>query len=106
MENADHACIFTHGTVEELLSLKGMTMTNPIATGFEFELLPDGTVRIRFHDNGGKSLNTQVITGKAFQRIPLAAFVTTTAMDQGAEVAKKLVCIMRAAEEAEDRSDE
>jgi hypothetical protein len=81
-------------------------MRHKLAIGFRFKLLPDGTVRIEFHDDGGKALNTQIITGEAFQRVPLAAFVTTTAMASGAEVAKKLVRIMRAAEEAEDGRDE
>ena len=77
-------------------------MSYKLATGFQFQPRPDGTVRIKFHDDDGKTINTQIVTGEAFLRVPLAAFVTTTAMDRGPEVVTQLVRIMRAAEEAED----
>ena len=81
-------------------------MTKPIVTDFEFDLQRDGTVLVEFCDDDGITLNSQVITHDAFKRIPLAAFFVLTAMDLGPEVAKKLLPIMRAAEEAEDGSDE
>jgi hypothetical protein len=79
-------------------------MPRRIAAGFEFQPQPDGTVRVNFHDNDGTIINTQIVTGDAFLRVPLAAFVTTTAMDHAPEVVAQLVRIMRAAEEAEDGS--
>ena len=42
----------------------------PIATGFSFEPLPDG-VRIEFHDDGGETISSQVISGDAFRRLPV-----------------------------------
>ena len=81
-------------------------MPHRVATGFDFEPLPDGNIRIEFQDDDGKSFNTQFMTRDAFIRIPLVAFITLMAMGQGKEVAEKLVGIMRTAEEAEDRSHE
>jgi hypothetical protein len=63
-----------------------MTVPYRIATGLEFQPLADGNVRIEFHDDGAQSV--------------------LAAIDQGAEVAEKLVGIIRAAEEAEDGSHE
>jgi len=74
-------------------------MDKLLATGFEFEPQADGTVAIEFYDDNGNIISTQAITGNAFLAVPLAAFVTTAAMKLGPEVAKKLVHILRAAEE-------
>ena len=81
-------------------------MSNPIATGFEFQLLPDGTVCIDFHDDDGQTINAQVVSGEVFARIPLAAFVALTATDWSAEVAEKLHRVMRAVAEVEDGSEQ
>jgi hypothetical protein len=82
-----------------------MDMSDSIATSFEFEPQPDGSVVIEFFDDDGNTINFQVMSRNAFQKIPLAAFVTTTTMELGPEVAKKLILMLRAAEEAEDESD-
>ena len=83
-----------------------MTMPYRIATGFEFQPLPDGNVRIEFCGDGGQIINIQVVADDVFARIPLAAFSTLAATDQGAEVAETLIRIVRAAEEAGDGSRE
>ena len=77
-----------------------------IASGFEFAPLPDGTVRIEFCDDNGSICNSQVVTADAFQKIPLAAFVTTTAMGVAPEVARRLLRAMLAVEDIEDERDE
>ena len=74
-------------------------MNNPVATGFEFEPQADGTVTIEFYDDDRNIISIQAIAGDAFLAVPMAAFVTTAAMKLGPEVAKKLIHILRAAEE-------
>ena len=54
---------------------RGMTMCKPLATGFDFEPLPDGNVLIEFFGDDGKTFNTQVITGEAFSHMPMAAYI-------------------------------
>ncbi len=77
-------------------------MSDSIASGFQFQPLPDGTVRIEFFDDRKNLVNAQVVTHHAFIMIPLTAFVATTAMDMTEEFSKKLAHIMRAVEEVED----
>ena len=77
-------------------------MCDSIATGFEFEPQPNGTVIIEFHDDHGKPINSQILTRNAFLMIPLTAFVASTAMDLTDELGKKLGHILRALEEVED----
>ena len=43
--------------------IKGMR----IATGFDFEPLPDGNVLIEFFGGDGKTFNVQVITANVFK---------------------------------------
>lgn len=78
-------------------------MCDSIASGFEFQPQPDGTVRIEFFDDDGKTINSQTVTRGAFVRIPFVAFVAATAMELGPDAAKKPIDILRAMEEqAED----
>lgn len=81
-------------------------MNEPIATGIEFQPQPDGTVIIEFCDDDGNTLSTQVMSDSLFIQIPLVAFVTLTGMELGPEVAKKLVRLMRAAEEEVEDGNE
>ena len=52
----------------------------PIATGFSFGPLPDGNVLIEFHD-GGEIINSQIISGDAFRRIPMVVHLTQAVVD-------------------------
>ena len=75
-------------------------MHSKTAASFDFTPRPDGNVRIEFYDDGGTTIGSQVITAMAFASVPLVAFITLTAMKQGAEVAKKLIRILREVDEA------
>jgi hypothetical protein len=77
-------------------------MSDSIASGFEFQLQLDGTIIMEFHDDEGKIINTQFVTGEAFKRVPLVAFIAAMATEAGPEVAKKLIRTLRALEEVED----
>ncbi|NLY01165.1 MAG: hypothetical protein GXY83_34165 [Rhodopirellula sp.] len=83
-------------------------MSNQVATGFDFQPLPNGNVLIEFCDDQGTTVNTQIITAQALVRLPLVAFITLTAINLGAEAAAKLLPVMDAAEEleAEDGSNQ
>ena len=62
-------------------------MNDSIASGFEFQPQADGTVIIEFFDDDGNT-STPRSSPAAF-RISLVAFVTTTTMELGAEVAQE-----------------
>jgi hypothetical protein len=62
-----------------------------IATGFDFEPLPDGTVLIEFFGGDGKTFNKQVVTAEALRSIPLVAILTDIAIKQGPDVAKAIM---------------
>jgi hypothetical protein len=81
-----------------------MTSTIQIASGFEFTPMPDGTVLMEFCDDNGRTINRQVITTQSLVRLPLVAYITLTAMRQGADAAEKLVRVLRAVEELEDNA--
>ena len=66
-------------------------MSNQIATGFDFEPLPDGNVLIEFHDDQGTTINSQIITGDAFASVPMTAIITLVALRQGADAAKAII---------------
>jgi hypothetical protein len=53
---------------------------NPTATGFSFEPLPDGNVRIEFHADDGEVINEQVITGDAFGHLATVVHLTQVAV--------------------------
>jgi hypothetical protein len=81
---------------------KGEIMCDSIASGFEFQPQPDGTMKIEFFDDDGKPLSSQVMTRECLLRIMLGAFVTTTVMGLGPEVARTLMRVMDAVEDIED----
>lgn len=43
----------------------------PIATSFYFQPLGDGNVLIVLQDDDGRIVNSQILTGDAFRRIPV-----------------------------------
>jgi hypothetical protein len=63
----------------------------PIATGFNFEPLPDGTVRIEFLGDDGTTLNRQVVSGEVVRRLPLVAALTDAALKHGPGVAREIM---------------
>jgi hypothetical protein len=63
----------------------------PIATGFDFEPLPDGNVLVEFFGDDGKTFNKQVVTGEVVRSIPLVAILTDIALKRGPDVAKEIM---------------
>jgi hypothetical protein len=76
-----------------LMKGKEVEMENPtsIATGFDFEPLPDGNVLIEFFGDDGRTFNKQVVTADVLGRIPLVAILTDIAIKQGPDVAKEIM---------------
>ena len=58
-----------------------------MATGFDFEPLPDGTVRIEFFGDDGKTFNTQVVTADVLRNLALTGVLTDVALRKGPQVA-------------------
>jgi hypothetical protein len=58
------------------------------ATGFEFGPLSNGNVLIEFFNDGGKAINTQVITRECLARIPVVAHAFFLAVEEGKEAAQ------------------
>jgi len=62
-----------------------------IATGFDFQPLPDGNILIEFYGDDGKTSNTQIVTPKVIHSMPLVAVLTKIALEKGPEVAKEIL---------------
>jgi hypothetical protein len=62
-----------------------------IATGFDFEPLPDGNVLIEFYGDDGVTFNKQVVTPVVVRNIPLVAVLTDIALQKGPDVAKEIM---------------
>lgn len=59
-------------------------MTARIATGFACQPLPDGTVLIEFHDDGGEAINSQIVSSDAFRHLAFLVELTLAVVDVGA----------------------
>jgi hypothetical protein len=66
-------------------------MNEQIATGFNFEPLPDGNVLVEFFGDDGKTFNTQVVTPGVIKNMPLVALLTEIALTKGPEVAREIM---------------
>ena len=66
-------------------------MINRVATAFEFQPLVNGDVLVEFFGGDGKTLSTQIVAGKAFNHLPILAYVAQVAIGQGAEAATKMM---------------
>ena len=67
-----------------------------VATGFDFEPLPDGTVRVEFFGDDGRALNKQVVTPDVMRSMGLVSALTDVAMKKGPEVAKAVMSTLSA----------
>lgn len=59
-------------------------MTNKVATGFACQPLPDGNVLIEFHDDGGATTSSQIVSADLLMHLPMVVRLTLAVMDQGA----------------------
>lgn len=64
-----------------------------IATGFDFEPQPDGTVLIEFFDNGA-TFNRQVVTQAVFANMPVVSVLTSIALMKGPTTAQRIMDIL------------
>lgn len=62
-----------------------------IATGFDCEPLPDGTVLIEFFSDDGKTFNKQVVTQEVIRKMPLVALLTTALIERGPSAVERLM---------------
>jgi hypothetical protein len=62
-----------------------------IATGFDFQPLPDGTVLIEFFGDDGTTLTEQIVTAEVIRQMPLVAALTDVALSKGPEVAREIM---------------
>ena len=70
-------------------------MPEQVATGVDFQPLPDGYILVEFQADDGQTLNEQVITDDVLKSIPVLAFLTEIAMREGAEAAMKVMRMLR-----------
>ena len=56
-----------------------------VATGYDFEPLPDGNVLIDFFGEDGQTFNKQVVTPDVIRSMSLVGALTDVAMKQGPE---------------------
>jgi hypothetical protein len=66
-----------------------------VATGFDFEPLPDGNVLIDFFGNDGQTFNKQVVTANVIRNMALVSVLTDMAMKKGPEVAKAVMSMLK-----------
>jgi hypothetical protein len=62
-----------------------------IATGFNFQPLPDGNVLIEFFGEDGNTLGHQIVIPEGINSMPLVAVLTQVALAKGPEVAKEIM---------------
>lgn len=62
-----------------------------IATGFDFQPLPDGNVLIEFFADDGKTFNSQIVTPSVIDSMPLVAALLKVALSKGPDVAREIV---------------
>lgn len=72
---------------EEATGGTGVLPMGNIATGFDFEPLPNGDVLIEFFGDDGVTFNSQVITRDCLARIPIVVHAFFLAVDKGTEEA-------------------
>lgn len=65
-----------------------------VATGFNFDPLPDATVLIELFGDGGKTVNKQKITLDVMCGLGLVSAKTDVALKKGPEVAKVVMSIL------------
>ena len=62
-----------------------------IATGFDFQPLPNGNILIEFYSDDGKTINKQVVTAEVVRRIPVVAVLTDIAMKHGPQAVEEII---------------
>jgi hypothetical protein len=70
--------------------------TTKLATGFDFEPLPDGNVLIEFFGDDGHTFNKQIVTAKVMRSMAVISVATDVIMKQGIESGKELMTRMLA----------
>lgn len=70
-----------------------------IATGFDFEPLPNDDVLIQFFSDDGKTVNTQIMTRECLARIPVVVHAFFLAVEKGSDEALDFLKSMTAEEE-------
>lgn len=70
-----------------------------IATGFDFEPLPNSDVLIQFFSEDGKTVNTQIMTRECLARLPVVVHAFFLAVDKGNDEAFDFLKSMTAEEE-------
>ena len=65
-----------------------------VATGFDFEPLPDGNVLVEFFGDDGNTFNKQVVTPDVIRSMGLVSALTDVAMKKGPEVAKAIMSML------------
>ena len=67
-----------------------------LATGFDFEPLPDGNVLIEFFGDDGQTIDKQVVTPDVMRSMGLVSALTEVGMKKGPEVAKAVMSMLAA----------
>ena len=77
-------------------------MKTPIATGFDFEPLADGNVRVEFYGDDGETFNTQVVTAEVVARMPIVAYLAGLALTQEIDAVKAIIAWVGGRQEVQD----
>jgi hypothetical protein len=62
-----------------------------VATGFDWELLPNGNVLIDFFGDEGTVFNQQIVTPEVVQNLPIVAALVNVALKKGPEAVKDIM---------------
>lgn len=62
-----------------------------LATGFDFQPLPNGYVLIEFFGDDGRTINQQIVTADVVRRMPFVAALLDVALGMGPEAAREIV---------------
>jgi hypothetical protein len=62
-----------------------------IATGFDFDPLPVGNVRIEFFGHDFTTFNRQIVTAEVIRQMPLVAILMDVALKKGPVAAREIL---------------
>jgi hypothetical protein len=78
-------------TIQQIENPSNAQPAGPVATGYDFEPLPDGNVLIEFFGHDGKTFNSQVITRDSLLSLPSVASLAIVAITEGVDAVKKVM---------------
>jgi hypothetical protein len=78
------------------------SMKARIATGFDFEPLPNGNVLVEFFGDDGETFNTQVVTADVVASMPVVAYLAGLALTHEIDAIKAIIAWIGGRQEVQD----